>query len=80
MISSNAIYFLIASYLILVSSYLPNAYIMFMLQHLDLAEYIVQLQIKYETYSKPPPAGPTALNRDIADIEIPFAAPLCSCF
>jgi len=30
----------------------------------------------------PPAAGPTALNRDIAVIEIPLAAPLwcCSCF
>ena len=28
------------------------------------------------TYKAPPPAGPAALNRDMADIDIPFAAPL----
>lgn len=30
------------------------------------------------TYKEPPAAGPIALKRDIADIEIPLAAPLCS--
>lgn len=33
---------------------------------------------KSATHKEPPAAGPTALNRDIADIDMPFAAPLCS--
>lgn len=32
--------------------------------------------IKDNTYSEPPPAGPTALDKDMAVIDMPLAAPL----
>lgn len=38
----------------------------------------IQRNLEY-TYIVPPPAGPIALNRDIAVIEIPLAAPLWCC-
>lgn len=33
---------------------------------------------KLTTYNEPPAAGPIVLKSDIEDIEMPFAAPLCS--
>lgn len=32
--------------------------------------------IREATHKEPPAAGPIALKKDIADIDIPFAAPL----